>query len=69
MTRNLPASNEPIVNLSGLSEECTQQEKAPDDAGAQVRLEISQISTSEHRGSAPTAVPPPPPSLAPQPKR
>ena len=27
MTRNLPASSGPIINLSGLSEECTQQKK------------------------------------------
>jgi hypothetical protein len=34
MTRNLAASSGPIVNLSGLSQICTQQKKAPGDAGA-----------------------------------
>jgi hypothetical protein len=33
MTRHLPASSGPIVYLSGLSQECTQQ-KNPGDAGA-----------------------------------
>jgi hypothetical protein len=46
MTRNLTASSGPLVNLSGFSELRTQQEKAPDDAGAQVRWRDRKINTS-----------------------